>query len=540
MIKNIFIPEQFGTHYIFPKRIVGIDIGRTQVHATQLYLKGTAITVEKNIATPLEVNTGNNFQERASNGIAITLKQLDTFDELRSAFPSSLAIFKELKLPFIGHDKIAMVIAFELEPLIPFPLADAIIDFIITKEHPEEKSSEVLVCAVQKTHIIQHLQLFEAAGVNPNKIIVDFFALYGLYKQIPSYASLTGTVGLIDLGSQSTRIGLITNGQLRLIRTLNKGIVTLAKNLSDSTHIPLQESMEEIIRFGLERYDTPAYTHAVTSSLLQLTNDISFTFNSLASLAEQYQSIEKIIIVGGGAEIKGITNFITNTLSIPCELFNVTELFHNAHVTTSHKNGISVSGVMSLATALPSPITDDFNLKKEEFDTSGKENLLSKQLITAGILITILLSSLALFSFFQTRKLAKEAQASEQEVITELSDRFPRALEGATDLEEAVEQARQEARKEEQFWFSFANPNRVSFLAYLLELTSRIDQKSLGFVLDKLVITENLITMTGHVRDHEALYLLEKSLSESKLFASIEKQQNPQFASMKIKLARPM
>ena len=53
-----------------------------------------------------------------------------------------------------------MVVNFEVEPLLPFATDDAVIDFIITKQNVAEKSSELLVTAVQKQYITQHLQLF--------------------------------------------------------------------------------------------------------------------------------------------------------------------------------------------------------------------------------------------------------------------------------------------------------------------------------------------------------------------------------------------
>ena len=58
-----------------------------------------------------------------------------------------------------------MVIGFEIEPLLPFSLRDAAIDFIITREIPEEKSSEILVTAVQKQQLIHHLEMFEAVRI---------------------------------------------------------------------------------------------------------------------------------------------------------------------------------------------------------------------------------------------------------------------------------------------------------------------------------------------------------------------------------------
>src|SRR5579885_192676 len=182
IFQNIFVPEKIGSYYLFPKRIIGFDINKTHVYATQLLLKGRTITLEKTIEIPLEAGNTNNYDERASKAIATALEQVDKYDAIHTALSSSVAIFKELRLPFSDPNKIQMVIEFEVEPLLPFSVNDAVVDFIITKHLPEEKASEVLVAAVQKQHIVHHLQLFAQAGVNPDVVTLDLFALYGAFK----------------------------------------------------------------------------------------------------------------------------------------------------------------------------------------------------------------------------------------------------------------------------------------------------------------------------------------------------------------------
>src|SRR5437763_1853237 len=127
MIKDIFLPEKIGSYYLFSKRIVGIDIGKTHIHATSLRLKGTQIIIEQCYEIPIEANQTTN-----SERVVIALKQLQekigSFDELYSSLSSTLIIFKELKLPFLQYEKLKMVVPFEVEPLLPFPASDAVID----------------------------------------------------------------------------------------------------------------------------------------------------------------------------------------------------------------------------------------------------------------------------------------------------------------------------------------------------------------------------------------------------------------------------
>ena len=217
----------------------------------------------------------------------------------------------------------------------------------------------------------------------------------------------------------------------------------------------------------------------------------------------------------------------------------INELLHTGTVSLVGKNSIPFRSIMSLSTALPSPITQDFNIRSKELAHATDANVLNKQLIAGALVTIVLVVTFATFSFLQLRTLNNSVAEYQQEAIDALVHQFPKALTDVGTLEDAVEQAGLQVKKEQDLWFSFANPLRPSFLTYLLELTSKIDQKDLGFTIEKLTITEPAITLTAHVRDHAALALLEKELRQSKLFAHVEGQQNPDF-TMKIKLAKPV
>lgn len=514
MIKNIVLPEKIGSHYLFSKRIVGFDVGRTHVNATQLYVHGKKIVIEKCIDEKLEPGTNNNHNERVTAAISHILQQV-TYDSIHVTLSSSVAVFKELKLPFIDYNKIKMVIDFEVEPLLPFPASDAVIDFIITKQNSEEQSSEILVAAVQKNHIAQLLQQFHDAGADPEVITIDLFSLYGLYEKLPLYAGMTDGVILLDLGSNATRIAYILNGQLRLIRSLPKGIFSQAKLISESLRITPNEVLTQLMRFGLDTDKDPQYNKAITDAFTAFWSDLSFTLNSFTSQTEN--GVHTILLVGGGADIKGLPAFITNISGIQCEVFKIQEIVHTSDVTIAQSNGISNSSAISLSAAFPSPITANFNLRQKEFSYPAATSIVNKQIIVASVLVLLIFGSLIAHSFFQLRRLSGEAKAAEQEVIGMLRERFKKIPEDEP-LEEAVKMAGSEVKKDEQLWFSIASPSRVSFLRYLLELTSNIDKEGLGFSIDKLKITEKGMKLEAHVKNYDALILLKKGLRQSKLF----------------------
>lgn len=535
IIKNIFVPEKIRGYYIFSKRIIGFDVNKTHVYATQLLLKGYTITVEKCIEVPLEAGNGINYEERAAKAISFILNQVDDYDVIHTGISSSLAVFKELRLPFLDKNKIRMVLDFEIEPLLPFPLSDAIVDFIITKQVIPEKSSEVLAAAVQKQHIEQHLSLFTQAGVSPSVITIDLFALYGAFNLITSYSDLPGGTVLVDVGAYTTGIAYIQDGQLRLIRSLPKGILTQAKVISQHLNIQAGESMENILRFGLDKTAEPHYLQAATKAFTEFWHEIALTISSFTAQTER-NIVNQMLILGLGSDIKGLSSFVSSVVGIPCELFHIHKLLQNSNLHFIAKNSIPPAAVMSFCIALPTATTEEFNLLSKEFGIQRDRSLLIKQLSVGIALILLIIIALAQHSFFQIRKLTNAAQEAEDATVLLLKNQFKNIPADEQNLDTVVERARYEVQREEKLWFSFANPARVSFLQYLLELTSLINKEELGFTIDKLVITEKTISMTAHVKDHKALSILEKELRQSKLFAHVQEVDEPDF-TMKIRLS---
>src|SRR6266446_2485272 len=131
-IKDIFLPEKIKSYYLFSKTVVGIEVNKTNIIATKTRIAGNTSVIETIIEEKIPEEVSEENLEKTS--------------------PALQSIFS----------KIGMVIGFEIEPLLPFALRDAVIDFIITREIPEEKSSEIMVTAVQKQHIVQHVAMFEA------------------------------------------------------------------------------------------------------------------------------------------------------------------------------------------------------------------------------------------------------------------------------------------------------------------------------------------------------------------------------------------
>lgn len=511
MITSIFIPEKIGTYYLLPRRIIGFDLSKTHIYASQLYLVGNNITLEKFYQEPIDPDSTRPYGVRVGEALGKIMKKIPSYHIINTSLSSSIVIFKELKLPFVDTEKIAMILPYEVEPYLSFSLNDAVIDFIVTKTNQEEKTSDILVAAVQKKYIQEHLSFFETAGISPTKVSIDLFDLYGLYNQIPSYREKQSTVALIDIEFNVTRIAFILKGQLKLVRTLTKGIAQTTKNVAQALNISNGQALETFIRFGLEKHDDQNYRTTVTQSMASFFQEIQFTLQSFITQTNTMQPIEKIFLLGRGAEIPGIDSFATQQLTIECHYFNGNELLKIPSVTMKNSSRIPRSNIMSLSTAFPSPLTESLTMRRDEFSLSTA-SLFNKQFFTAVILFLMILVSLIGHSYWQQRSLSRTARSMEQDVVKTLINLD---LTDAREFKRAIEDAEEKVSQEENLWFAFSRQRRFSFLKALQDLSTAIDRKSIGLNLKKLLITTNNITFEGEVKDYRTL---ERELKESKLF----------------------
>lgn len=528
LVKNIFIPEKVGTYYTVSQRILGFSINKSAIHATQLVMHGNKVTFERFFTESLVSDMSLTFPERVTAGLKKILAAADPYDEIRTSLPSSTGIFKGLTLPFLENEKISMVLNYEIEPYLPFPTSEAIIDFIITKTNKEQKSSDVLVCAVQKSHIIEHLSYFQAAGVTPNTVTIDMFDLYGFYSILPQYASTKGSLALIDLGFNFTSIASIVDGQLMLLRTLPKGITQWAKVVAPSLSSTPHDTLEKIIRFGLEKNDEDAYGKAIHDTVAHFLSEIKFTLDSFAAQNQTHKKLDKILLLGDGAELPHLLAFFNEQLAIPCELFNTNDVLNLPYFSIKKGKKIPQNATLSLSTALITPIMQNFNLLKQEFAPT-ENRLFNKQIITGFFLIACILLSLLTVNFLRSSQLKKEVQASEQEVLATLKKL---GLSNAKSVSTALRDAEEKVAEEEAIWFAFSQQTRVSFLKYLEKLSVAIDRKALGLKITKLIISQqepSSLTLEGEVKDFEALKVLERELKNTNLFLMIPSLQTTKF-----------
>lgn len=513
ILKNIILPERFGDYYLFSQTRLGIDISKTKIKIAVVEAKGKRRILKRLIEETISQDTSQDYDERVASALARAVGKVKYYDTIITALPSSKVVFKELVLPFAEYEKISAIIGFEVEPYLPFPVDRAYIDFIITKQSGNETT--VMVAAVKHEYVNEHMALLERAGIEPTKVTIDMFELFGLFTLIPRYQSMNGPTVLLDVGLYTTRIGYIVNNALVGIRMLPRGMASVAKT---------NEDLEHIYRFGIEQ------DMQLPESFERLLEDIQFTIAAFKSASpEAAQTM--LLLFGDGASIKGIQERICQNTPYECHLFELKRLLENGDISFAINN-IDPAMITSIAIALSSPVTQSFNILPR---TVQQEKLIVKQLITAAILFLALFTALSLHAFFQLRKLRTAYRISENQARTQL-----RTVLNVNEknLGLAVSAARNEIEKEENIWFSLSPQNRISFLKYLEELSTLIDRENVGLDLNKLSLTRDSIVLEGSVPDWPDLETFRRELRRSKIFSLDVPPQHPNFKTIRLIVSR--
>jgi type II secretory pathway component PulL len=98
-----------------------------------------------------------------------------------ASFPADRLSFRNIRLPFRNVHKIRQILPFELEPQLPLPADELVMDFVIPPPaagaladsglDENAETSAVLATCVEKSLLLSVMEALEAAGLQPDRII---------------------------------------------------------------------------------------------------------------------------------------------------------------------------------------------------------------------------------------------------------------------------------------------------------------------------------------------------------------------------------
>lgn len=209
---------------------VGLDIGQTAFKAVRFRRRLTGRESVEYFHLPLPY--GRHEQAEPAHRASMLrnfLWQHGLYGsgEVVTALSCQDVFVRTLSFPFRDASKLARVVPFEMENLIPMPLEDVTVGSLLlpARESGEgiakAKGSDVLVTAAPKEKIADHLRFMASADLNPSAITVDGMALFSVSQFLKEEgAHVPGDMAIIDVGASKTTLCLVHEGRPVLLRTV--------------------------------------------------------------------------------------------------------------------------------------------------------------------------------------------------------------------------------------------------------------------------------------------------------------------------------
>jgi Tfp pilus assembly PilM family ATPase len=145
-------------------------------------------------------------------------------DRVIAALSGADASIRVLDLPMGAAKRIAEILPFQLEEVLPFPAGEAVIDYQPLSQTATELT--VLTCAAPRDRVTAQLAVLEAGGVQPRQLAAGAAALDGLVAYSASLESAEPTL-VLDVRAEETDVCVLASGKAMFARTLSSGTSTI-------------------------------------------------------------------------------------------------------------------------------------------------------------------------------------------------------------------------------------------------------------------------------------------------------------------------
>jgi type IV pilus assembly protein PilM len=306
-------------------RVVGLDIGSTSVRAVEVSANGKAKpTLLRVHEVAMPVGAVSRGEVLEPNTVAAALRELWAAGGFSSkkvvlGVGNQRVLARDLSVPKMSLKRIREALPFQVQDLLPVPVADALLDFYPVSESQGENGPMVhgLLIAAVKDAVLGTVRAVQAAGLTPVGVDLIPFALSRILVSRPQ---LAGTVVLIDVSANTTSVVIVIDGVPQFVRLVPAGGDDVTEALKLGLEVDAAQAQELKESLGINGKPTTegearalAIIRETTGELLgSLRNTINYFLNS-----RPQQPAGQIILTGRGARLPGFAEALTEMTRIP-------------------------------------------------------------------------------------------------------------------------------------------------------------------------------------------------------------------------------
>lgn len=294
--------------------VVGIDIGSSSVRAVEVGDPGKAKpTVLRYFEVPLPDGAVSSGEVLEPNTVAAALRKLWSDGRFKSrnvvlGMGNQRVLARDLTVPKMSLARIRLSLPFEVQEMLPVPVAEAVLDFYPIEETVGEHGPMVrgLLLAAVKQAVLTNVTAAQLAGLTA--IDVDLIP-FALSRVLLSRPGVTGTVALVDIGGNTTSVVIATDGVPQFVRIIATGGNDITQALRERLGTDGEDPEAVKRRLGLatgavaasDKTAVETIYKVASEQLSSLRNTINYFVNT-----RPVDAVGRIVLSGGGAQLGGL------------------------------------------------------------------------------------------------------------------------------------------------------------------------------------------------------------------------------------------
>jgi len=323
---------------------IGLDIGSHSIKLVELkttskgpFLTGLGIKEIPPGKDKEDVNTVCEILKTLVSEVGLKTKKVNV------TVSGSGVNISRIIVPSMPKAELKEAVRWEVKGRLSFPIETARIDFHILSEFVEEgaKKLDMIAVACPNNLIERTLSIVKGAGLQPTHLDVDPFALWNALLAWDRFKK-EETIALVDLGAEKTGIHFFKDGILQfsrevtpagadITRAIMEGIEAekepnllyeRAEKIKEEMGIPSeadQEGKGDVLRQPQD-VNLSKIPFLVRPVFERMATEIG---RSIDYYKNQFnEPIDRVLLTGGGANLKNIASYLAGELHYPFEHFN--------------------------------------------------------------------------------------------------------------------------------------------------------------------------------------------------------------------------
>lgn len=228
------------------------------------------------------------------------------------AIPAYRSFSRSMQLPTLSGDELHEAVKLEAEQYIPVPLKELYLDYTVTGRRDD--SMELFAVAVPRKVVDSYVRLCQVMGMEPILIETTMAAAGRLFE----YGGTSDvTTVIIDFGTMTADIGIFDKTIL-VAGTVPAGGMIFTNLIRDKLKVSDAEAGFIKTKYGLGVSKKQAeITEALQPTLQKIVAEIRRMSRYYEERYGTDKTIGQVVILGGGANMPGLGDYLTSALRMP-------------------------------------------------------------------------------------------------------------------------------------------------------------------------------------------------------------------------------